>query len=84
LGQVAIETSLAIVAIFIFLLGVTQIFLWMNRSMVERQRAYQTSRTQLGSAARRHGKIGSIDFYQVQDYPNKRLYVFPEENPRRR
>ncbi|MBN3038978.1 MAG: hypothetical protein JW869_06155 [Candidatus Omnitrophica bacterium] len=68
-----IETTLAFVAIVIFLLGITQIFVWMNRSMIERQKAYQSSRTGLGSP-------GSIDFYDTTSAANK-LYVFPEERP---
>lgn len=72
-GQVFIETTLAFVAIVIFLLGITQIFLWMNRSIIERQKAYQASRTSLGSP-------GSMDFYDTRSAAN-RLYVFPEERP---
>ena len=70
-GQVGIETSIAFVAIIIFLWGVTQIFLYMNRSIINRQRHYQTSRTQLG-------EIDTIDFYDAKSAAN-RLYVFPEE-----
>ena len=70
-GQVAIETTIAIVAIFIFLLGVTQVFLWVNRNMIARQRAYQQTRMTLGSP-------GSIEFYRPS-----RLYVFPQEAGRR-
>ncbi|MFH1245412.1 MAG: hypothetical protein V1662_02915 [Candidatus Omnitrophota bacterium] len=65
----AIETTVAMIAVFIFLLGATQIFLWMNRNIIERQRAYQNSRTQLTD-------VGTTDFY----HPS-RLYVFPQENP---
>lgn len=72
-GQVAIESTMAIVAIFILLLGATQIFLWMNRSTLKRQRAYQASRTSLGAA-------GSINFYDAKSAEN-RLYVFPQERP---
>lgn len=66
-AQVAIETTVAIVAIFIFLLGATQVFLWMNRNIIARQRAYQASRMQLG-------KTGSVNFYQPT-----RFNVFPQE-----
>lgn len=68
-GQVGIETSVAMIAVFIFLLGATQVFLWMNRNIIERQREYQNSRTRLTEA-------DTIDFYRPQ-----RLYVFPRENP---
>ena len=63
----AIEATIAIMAIFIFLLGAAQIFIWMNQGIIERQAAYQNTRTSLGSAE-------SIEFYQP-----KRLYVFPQE-----
>ena len=66
-GQVAIETTVAIVVIFIFLLGATQVFLWMNHNIIARQKAYQQTRTQLGNT-------GSINFYQPT-----RLHVFPQE-----
>jgi hypothetical protein len=45
-GQVAIETTAAIIAVFIFLLGVLQIFVWFNSMLVERQKYYQDSRSQ--------------------------------------
>ena len=66
-GQVAIEATIAILAIFIFLLGASQVFIWMNQSIINRQAAYQKTRTSLGSAE-------SIEFYQP-----KRLYIFPQE-----
>jgi hypothetical protein len=69
-GQVAIESTIAIIAIFIFLLGATQIFIWMNRNIVLRQKAYQRSRKNLGTE-------WSIEF----DYKPQRLYVFPQEKP---
>lgn len=65
-GQVGIEASIAFVTIIIFLWGVTQLFLELNRSIVNRQRHHQTSRTQLGSE-------GAIDFY------DGRITIFPEE-----
>lgn len=68
-GQVGIETTVAMIAVFIFLLGATQVFLWTNRNIIERQREYQNSRTQLTEA-------GTTDFYHPQ-----RLYVFPQERP---
>lgn len=71
-GQVAIENTIGIVALFLFFMGITQIFLWMNHSIIERQKAFQRSRTGLGS-------VSAIDFYTQGSHPNKRLYVFPEE-----
>lgn len=68
-AQVFLETSVAFIATVIFLLGITQIFIHMNRSMIRRQQAYQSSRTSLG---------GAIDFYDAKSAQN-RMYVFPEE-----
>ena len=73
-AQVAIESTLAIVAIFIFLLGIMQIFLWFNRSMISRQKAYQRTRTHLGKPQEQV----LVDFYHADSAEN-RLYVFPEE-----
>ena len=71
-GQVAIETTVAIMAIFVFLLGATQLFLWVNRNIIARQKAYQGTRMQLSNER-------NIDFYQPT-----RLYIFPQEDPGRR
>ncbi|UCB56781.1 MAG: hypothetical protein JSV30_06205 [Candidatus Omnitrophota bacterium] len=56
---------------FIFLLGAMQIFLWMNRNIIDRQKAYQESRLSLGDFTRKPGKndeIKSIDFYQPTEF----------------
>jgi len=48
-GQAAIEMTAAIIAIFVFLLGTLQIFIWFNSALVQRQRYYQSSRRQAGT-----------------------------------
>lgn len=68
-GQSIIETTVALVALFIFLFGVARVFVWVNRSMVERQEAYQATRV-VG------GKIGAVDFYTPD-----RFYIFSAEEP---
>ena len=70
-AQVFLETSVAFIATVVLLLGITQIFIHMNRSMIKRQQAYQSSRTSLG---------GGINFYDAKSAQN-RMYVFPEERP---
>ncbi len=45
-GQVAIEMATAIIAVFIFLLGTLQIFVWFNATLIERQEYYQSTRKQ--------------------------------------
>ncbi|MBN2097056.1 MAG: hypothetical protein JW714_01105 [Candidatus Omnitrophica bacterium] len=42
------ETTIAMIAIFMLLLGATQFFVWANRQLIGRQRAYQNSRVALG------------------------------------
>ena len=68
-AQVAIETAVAIVAIFIFLMGATQLFLWVNRNIIARQRVYQETRMQLSNEE-------NINFYQPT-----RFHIFPQEDP---
>lgn len=70
-GQVAIEATVAVIAIFIFLLGVTQIFVWFNRNTIRRQKAYQETRLLLGANE-------AVNFYDAHSEEN-RLYVFPQE-----
>jgi hypothetical protein len=76
-GQVAIESTVAIIAVFIFLLGATQIFIWMNRNIIFRQKAYQSSRLNLGNE-------DAIEFRCKPSQPcykPSQLYVFPQEKP---
>lgn len=72
-GQVAIESTIGLVAVIIFLLGITQVFLWINRTTINRQRAYQESRTELG-------RIDSEEFYLIDEAnAGRQLRVFPQE-----
>lgn len=57
-GQVAIEMAAAIIAVFIFLLGTLQIFVWFNSMLVKRQEYYEASRIQAGTAS----SVGGYDF----------------------
>ncbi len=70
-AQVFLETSVAFVVVVVLLLGITQIFIHLNRSMVKRQLKYQSTRTSLG---------GAVDYYDAKSVQN-RMYVFPEERP---
>jgi hypothetical protein len=79
---VIIDTTVSIVAIFIFLLGVTQVFIWTNRSMIARQREYQATRTQLGNPYNAGAGDAAINFYEIDDqHSARRLYVFEQEQP---
>lgn len=48
-GQSTIEMAAAIIAVFIFLLGTLQIFVWFNNMIVSRQQYYSSSRLSAAS-----------------------------------
>ena len=50
-GQATLEVTVALIAVFILLLGTTQIFFWLNERMVLRQKAYESSRVAAGSSS---------------------------------
>lgn len=50
-GQVALETAAALIAIFIFTLGLIQILVWFVRIFVDQAVYYQGSRTTAGTRA---------------------------------
>ena len=43
-GQVTMELTIGIIAVIIFLLGMSNAWVWFNKCLVERQEAYQDSR----------------------------------------
>lgn len=57
-GQVTIELTIGIIAVFIFLLGLCNAWVWFNSCLVERQEAYQDSRMDTTKA----------ETYTYQDY----------------
>ena len=50
-AQSTLEITVALVAVFILLLGSTKILVWLNERMVLRQEAYESSRVAAGKAA---------------------------------
>ncbi len=44
-AQATIELTIAFIASILLLIGVTKIFVWMNKTMVDRQIDYQKTRT---------------------------------------
>lgn len=44
-AQVALETTLALIVLFIMLLGICQTWIYFNRILIERQQAYELTRT---------------------------------------
>ena len=61
-GQSILETALSFFVIFLFLGGIVNIWLWVNKQIVERQMYYNASRQYAGFA---------IDDYQLNDAHNK-------------
>ena len=72
IGQVTIETTLALVVLFVLLMGTARIFKWLTTAMVERQLAFQLTR--VGA----DGKGFSRRFL----FRPLALRVLPEENLR--
>ena len=61
-GQSTLESTIALIAAVVLLLGITQVFVWVNKMMVERQRAYQSTRMSA--------------YPQVEFYKPKNLDIF--------
>ena len=51
-AQVSIEITISLIALFIFLVGITKVWVWSIKCLVERQQAYEQSRMDM-----------SIDYY---------------------
>lgn len=50
-GQAAIEVTLGLLACFMLFLCTIQLFVWINRCIVERDRSYENTRIQAGGYA---------------------------------
>ena len=63
-AQVSLELSIALIGILILLFGAFNVFMWVNKRMVQRQKDYESSRVSAGSA-------GSAAEHQVNEtrYP---------------
>lgn len=72
-GQAAIEMTIAIIGSLVLIAGSLKICLWMARTIVERQEAYQATRTAAGRNS--NGRRGCLKYYE----PGK-LSVFGEFN----
>jgi hypothetical protein len=60
-AQVSLETAFALIVTILLLLGATYIFVWMNKTMVERQKSY---------------KAGT-DYTIDDSHPERKLHIFP-------
>jgi len=64
LAQVTIEFSIGCVLALLFLYLTCNLFVWLNHSLVARQRGYEDSRNVAASSTTRpHGDPGKLDFY---------------------
>lgn len=60
-AQVSLETAFALIITILLLLGATYIFVWMNKTMVERQKNYKAD----------------IDYTIDDSHPERKLHIFP-------
>jgi len=51
-GQVTIELTVALIILFTLVMGTFRFFLWVNKRMVLRQEAYDSSRIDAGSGTK--------------------------------
>lgn len=57
-GQSTLESTVALIAAVIFLLGITQVFVWVNKMMVERHEAFRSTRL---------NKTPVVEFYTPEE-----------------
>lgn len=50
-AQVSLETTLALICVFIILIGSLRVFLWVNKRMVSRQVDYESTAVSAASTA---------------------------------
>ena len=62
-GQVTLELTIGLIATIIFLLGLTNAWVWFNQSLIERQERYEETRLSVTP----HGNYFSQG-YQFEDY----------------
>ena len=58
-AQSTLETTIALVAAVVLLLGITQVFVWLNTTVIKRQEAFRNSRT---------SRTPTPDFYTPEDF----------------
>ena len=50
-AQVSLEIALALIGVFILLFGTMNVFIWVNKRLVQRQKDYEHTRISAGNAA---------------------------------
>jgi hypothetical protein len=68
-AQVNIEFAVAFVVLAIFVIAATKIFVWLGATMVNRNKAYEDTRSITG------GKAPAVEFYDQKSEANK-LKIF--------
>ena len=67
-GQASLEMTLAWIGVLLLLFGSFKVFLWVNKRMIARQQAYESSRVAAGSST----KAGAVEW----DEPSEKLAIF--------
>lgn len=65
-AQATIEFSLAFVTAILFLVLTCNLFVWLNHTLVRRQRAYEESRVIAAKSSDIGGDPGKLNFYTRQ------------------
>lgn len=58
-AQSTLEATIAMIAAVLLLLGILQVFVWVNKTMVERQEAFRSTRT---------NRSPTVDFYTPGEF----------------
>jgi len=82
-AQATIEFSMAFILAALFLFLTCNLFVWFNRNIVQRQKAYEASRIMAAtspdaqnSGLKKKGKPGYLDFYTTKNPKYKPLNAF--------
>ena len=71
-AQVSLELGLALIGVFILLVGVLNVFIWVNQRMVQRQKDYETDRQLAGSSYT--GQEVRVDESNTTKYPDLDIF----------
>jgi len=69
-AQVSLELAASLVVVFILLFGALQLFLWMNKSLVQRQKDYEAQRVTAGNS----GSEVQVDESDQSKYPKLNIF----------
>ena len=69
-GQVSLELAASLVVLFILLFGTIQVFLWLNKRLVQRQQDYEANRV----AAANSGSEVQVNETDQNKYPDLNIF----------